>query len=150
MFYDIREAVADDIAAMHVIRMSVQENKLNNPLLVTPADYLPMITQEGKGWVCTIDNLIVGFAIIDVSNRNIWALFVHPDWEAKGIGKRLHNKMINWYFNNYKEKIWLSTAPNTRAEKFYNLLGWTYTGQTKGGEARFEMSAKNYSDALLK
>lgn len=139
-----RVAIKDDIEAMHEVRMSVSENKLNNPLLVTIEDYLRIITTDGKGWVCTIKDQLVGFAIIDVSKRNVWALFVHPDWEAKGIGKRLHNKMAGWYFEKFTATLWLTTATGTRAEKFYRSLGWKYTGEINIGESRFEMSSEKF------
>jgi GNAT superfamily N-acetyltransferase len=44
---------------------------------------------------------LVGFTIIDLPQKNIWALFVHPDCETKGIGKSQHNKMLNWYFSKF-------------------------------------------------
>ncbi|MCY7411341.1 MAG: GNAT family N-acetyltransferase [Chitinophagales bacterium] len=71
-----------------------------------------------------INNIIVGFSIADLNTHSIWALFVKPEDEKKGIGKKLHQLMLDWYFNQSKEKLWLETAANTRAEKFYKTLGW--------------------------
>jgi GNAT superfamily N-acetyltransferase len=134
-----REASVLDIPQLHQVRMAVRENILNNPLLVTEMDYQRYLTKEGKGWVCEIDGRIAGFAIIDIIQRNIWALFVEPDFQSMGVGKNLQKFMLDWYFSGATEKLWLSTAPNTRAALFYRMSGWKETGKTTHGELRFEM-----------
>jgi GNAT superfamily N-acetyltransferase len=50
---------------------------------------------RGKGWVCEINNEIVGFSIADLKGNNIWALFLRPEFEKLGIGKRLHDIMLD-------------------------------------------------------
>jgi ribosomal protein S18 acetylase RimI-like enzyme len=119
-----REATIEDIPQIQFVRNSVKENMLSNPTLVSDEDCKIYLTEKGKGWVCEIDKNIIGFSIVDVKDKNVWALFVHPEFEAKGIGKKLYDMMLNWYFNQTKETVWLSTAPNTRAEKFYGKAGW--------------------------
>jgi len=47
------------------------ENTLSNPNLVTDEDCADFITQRGKGWVCEIDNEIIGFSIVDLKDNNI-------------------------------------------------------------------------------
>jgi GNAT superfamily N-acetyltransferase len=140
-----REAHIDDIGQMQVVRNAVKENVLSNPNLIKDTDYLPFITVNGKGWVCEIENQIVGFAIVDLKEKNIWALFVHPNFEAKGIGKQLHKMMLNWYFTHTKERVWLSTAPESRAESFYRLNGWTEVGMYGKDEVKFEMDSENWN-----
>ncbi|MEO7978289.1 GNAT family N-acetyltransferase [Flavobacterium sp.] len=135
-----REAKIEDIKQIQVIRNSVKENILSNPDLVTDQDCEEFLTQRGKGWVCEIKDKIVGFAIADLKEDNIWALFLHPDFEGKGIGTKLHKIMLDWYFLNGKENVWLGTSPNTRAEKFYRKAGWTQNGWHGTKELKFEMS----------
>lgn len=48
--------------------------------------------------------------------------------------------MLDWYFERTKNKIWLGTAPNTRAEKFYEMQGWKKAGTVNKGEVKFEMA----------
>jgi GNAT superfamily N-acetyltransferase len=136
----IREAKLDDIKQIQIVRNSVKENILSNPNLVTDKDCEEFITIRGKGWVCEIDNQIVGFAIADLKENNIWALFLRPEDENKGIGRQLHNIMLDWYFNQTKTKVWLGTSPNTRAETFYRKSGWTEVGTHGKGEIKFEMT----------
>ena len=140
-----REATTQDYQGLHEVRISVNENKLSNPLRITEADYALYLTEKGKGWLCEIDNRVAGFAIVDTKDNNIWALFVHPSFEGKGIGKQLQQIMLDWFFAQTKETVWLSTGPNTRAEKFYELTGWKKTGVTSDGETKFEMGYADWA-----
>ena len=140
----IREALTTDIKQIQIVRHSVKENTLSNPNLVTDNDCEEFITIRGKGWVCEMESRIVGFAIVDLKDSNIWALFVHPEFEKQGIGRRLHDTMLDWYFSQTKNKVWLSTSPNTRAEIFYIRSGWVETGSHGKGEIKFEMTLDNW------
>ncbi len=142
---NFREAVINDVAQIQVVRHAVQENRLSDPSLVPDEDVIDYITRRGKGWVCEVDNRIVGFSIVSVSDRNVWALFVDPAFDKKGIGKKLHEEMMGWYFQQTDEAIWLSTSPGTRAEHFYLSAGWTATGMTKSGEVKFEMTKEKWT-----
>ncbi len=137
-----REAQLSDIDQIQFVRHAVTENRLSDPALVRNEDCQHYLTVRGKGWVCETENKIVGFAIADLQGHSIWALFVHPAYEGRGIGKKLHDLMLRWYFAHTKEKVWLSTAPGTRAETFYRMQGWTDAGIQKNGEVRFEMEWK--------
>lgn len=136
----IREATTSDIQQIQIVRNAVTENTLSDPGLVTDQDCEEFITVRGKGWVCEVDNLVVGFAIADLKENNIWALFIDPRFEKKGIGQLLHNTMLDWYFSQAKDKVWLGTAFNTRAEKFYRRAGWKEVGTHGPNEIKFEMT----------
>jgi GNAT superfamily N-acetyltransferase len=140
-----REAILDDIIPMHEVRMSVKENALSNPDRVKENDYIEFIREKGKGWVCENSGIILGFSIIDASEHSVWALFVKPGFEKMGIGRRLHELMLNWYFQNHSEKLWLGTAPGTRAESFYIKAGWEKAGISSTGESRFEITREMWA-----
>lgn len=140
----IREATTKDIKQIQVVRNSVTENTLSDPNLVTDKDCEEFINTRGKGWVCEINNQIVGFSIIDLKEKNVWALFIHPTFEKQGIGKKLHNIMLEWYFTQTKENVWLGTSQNTRAALFYKKLGWVAIGIHQKDEIKFEMTFKNW------
>ena len=135
-----REAEIEDIKQIQIVRNSVKENTLSNPDLVTDQDCREFITNRGKGWVCEIEKQIVGFAIADLKDNNIWALFLKPEFEKKGIGRALHQIMLDWYFTQTKNTVWLGTAFNTRAEKFYRKAGWREVGTHGPKEIKFEMT----------
>lgn len=139
-----REATTDDIKQIQIVRNLVKENVLSDPSKVTDKDCEEYLTQKGKGWVCEINGEVVGFAIADLEDRNIWALFVNPEHEGIGVGKQLHDLMLDWYFSKTSETVWLGTAPNTRAEQFYRKAGWTETSMHGKGEIKFEMSFEKY------
>ncbi|AKQ44691.1 GCN5 family acetyltransferase [Rufibacter radiotolerans] len=137
---EFREASIQDIPQIQIVRHSVKENVLSNPALVTNEDCKEFLTERGKGWVCDVDGEVVGFAIADLKDNNIWALFLKPEFEGKGIGRQLHQLMLDWYFANGKENVWLGTSPNTRAEKFYRKMEWSETGLHGTKEIKFEMT----------
>ncbi len=141
----IREAVIDDITQIQAVRNSVHENTLSDPNLVTDGDCEEFLTRRGKGWVCEIDDNIVGFAIADLKENNIWALFLKPEFENRGFGRLLHDSMLAWYFNQTKDNVWLGTSPNTRAETFYRKAGWSEIGVHGRGEIKFEMTFEKWA-----
>lgn len=140
----IRPAELDDIKQIQLVRNSVTENTLSNPNLVTDEDCAEFITKRGKGWICEIDNEIIGFSIVDLKDKNVWALFLRPEFERQGIGRKLHDIMLDWYFEQTKATIWLGTSPKTRAEKFYQKAGWTEIGIHGKDEIKFEMTYENW------
>lgn len=141
----IREANTGDIEQIQIVRNAVKENTLSNPNLVTNEDCRIFLTERGKGWVCEINNQIIGFSIADMKDHNIWALFVHPDFDKQGVGRQLHDIMLDWYFSQTKKPVWLGTAPNTRAEAFYRKAGWKEIGTHGKGEIKFEMTFNDWT-----
>ena len=140
---NFRQAIPEDIPQIQIVRNSVKENQLSNPNLIPDDLVEEFITKRGKGFVCEIDDKIVGFSIVDFVENNVWALFILPNFERKGIGKKLHQLMLDEYFSKTKETIWLSTEANSRAEIFYKKQGWKNAG-FHGNEVKFEMSFEDW------
>jgi GNAT superfamily N-acetyltransferase len=135
----VRLAAVADIEQMHRVRLSVRENVLTSVADVTPERYRQILEHDGAGWVFEDNGRVVGFAMADDSKRNVWALFVHPGYERRGIGRALHDSMLRWMFERSSEPVWLVTSPDTRAERFYERAGWHRCGVSDSGEVRFEM-----------
>ncbi len=123
---------------MHHVRMSVRENRLVSVQL-TEADYVEAIEARGRGWVAEEDGRIVAFAIGDTIDGSIWALFVEPACEGRGYGRRLHDEMVSWLWAQGHERLWLTTDPGTRAQRFYEAAGWRTIGPGSRGELRLEL-----------
>lgn len=136
MIGTLRQAQRADITAMHRVRLSVHENRLAS--IVTEEDYIPAIEEAGRGWVIELNGAVVAFAVGNRVTGNIWALFVEPGHEGRGYGRRLHDAMVEWLFAQGLKRLWLGTQPNTRAQRFYELAGWSHTGMLANGEASFE------------
>jgi GNAT superfamily N-acetyltransferase len=97
-----------------------------------------MLGERGKGWVFEDDaGVIVGFGIADALSRSLWALFVHPGSERRGVGRALHDAMVAWLFAIDNRPIWLTTEPHTRAASFYAAAGWLPQPSPVSGELCF-------------
>ena len=144
--FTIRPARVQDIGAMHRVRLSVRENRLVSVVL-TEEDYGRELT-AGGGWVAEENGRVLGFAIANAENGNVWALFVDPYHEGKGIGRQLHDAMIGWMSSQAVETWWLTTEPATRAERFYDRAGWSRRSLTSTGEVRFERSFRRLPGAV--
>jgi GNAT superfamily N-acetyltransferase len=118
-----REATLGDWAPITDVRMSVHENVLRDPSKVTHADYVAYVTEIGKGWVAERDGTIVGFAFANRSGL-IWALFLRPGNEGRGIGKALLQLCVDWLRTIGVREAFLDTGAGTRAEEFYRRRGW--------------------------
>ena len=124
--------------------MSVRENRIPDLEVLEPGGTERMLDGDGRGWVCEVDGRIVGFAIADLSAANVYALFVEPAFEGRGIGRHLHDTMMAWFLAAGPSRVWLSTDPDTRAESFYRRAGWVEVGKERNGEIRFEMSRERW------
>jgi [ribosomal protein S5]-alanine N-acetyltransferase len=136
----IRRAAESDIPAMHGVRMSVVENRLADAARVQPEHYRALLENEGRGWVATAGGRLLGFAIADLRSQSVWALFVNREAEGRGIGRRLHEVMVEWLFQCGAPAITLGTDAGTRAERFYRAAGWQDAGADARGEAQYEMT----------
>lgn len=121
----LRRACSADIPAMSAIRLSVTENVLSDPGRVTLQMYEDYLDRDGRGWVAEIDGEIAGFSYADRHEASIWALFISPRFEGRGLGKALLDLAVTWLFRQGRERITLGTTPGTRAERFYAAQGWT-------------------------
>jgi len=134
----LRQAIRQYIPAMHRVRLAVRENRLTSSV-ITEADYVPAIENTGRGWVIEAGGKVVGFAVGNAQTGNIWALFVDPDHEGRGYGRRLHDAMVKWLFSCKLKCLFLGTGPDTRARRFYETAGWQCTGLAQNGEMHFEL-----------
>ncbi|WP_245275466.1 GNAT family N-acetyltransferase [Rhizobium leguminosarum] len=73
---------------------------------------------------------VVGFSAADPRNGNIWALFIAPGFERKGIGSILLAEACARLKSAGIERAWLTTDPNTRAEILSS--GWLGACRRKG------------------
>ena len=139
MDLSIRLARSGDVSGMHRIRMAVAENRLSESSGVTEQAYLRYVREE-TAWVAEEARRLVGFAIIDSGDGSIWALFVDPASEGRGIGSALHAQMLGWAEASGLRRLTLTTSSGTRAESFYLARSWRVTGRTGSGEAMLELA----------
>ena len=136
----MRQAVRADVPGIQRVRHSVRENVLTS-CVIADDEVVDYLERFGRGWVVVDErNEVLGFAIGDARDGNIWALFVDPEHEGRGYGRCLHDEMVAWLFSRGLRQLWLGTEPNTRAERFYARAGWTDKGIQANGERRFELN----------
>ncbi len=122
--FTYRPATIDDIPFLAAIRLEVTENALTDPGRVPRAQYHDYLTTGGKGWVCEVDRTVVGFSIACAAEKTVWALFVHPEYEGKGIGSNLLTLAVNWLFDSGVDSVSLRTVPDTRMADMCRTKGW--------------------------
>jgi GNAT superfamily N-acetyltransferase len=134
----LRPGVAADIPRIFEIRHSVGENALRDPGAVTEADLLWFI-DNGAFWVWQeADGKVTGVAGSDPRDGSIYALFVAPGHEGRGIGRALLKQACEALRSAGHHAAWLTTAPGTRAERHYRADGWQVTGANAKGELIFQ------------
>jgi GNAT superfamily N-acetyltransferase len=145
-----RRATIDDIEVMSDIRISVVENALSDPTLITRKMYEDYLGKLGRGWVCELDNHIVGFSYAEKKNHSIWALFVKPEFEGVGAGKGLIRLATQWLFEIGAEKISLDTEADTRADNFYKIQGWVRGDMKNEYEVTYSLMRSNMPNKPFK
>ena len=136
---NFREATAEDIPALSEVRLSVRENALSDPRRITREMYEDYLGASGKGWLCEVGGEVVGFSVASARDASIWALFVRPAHEGRGIGKRLLGLAAGWLFEAGAPTVTLTTAPHTRADAFYERQGWRRGPLVPGGEVLYSL-----------
>ncbi|MEM9266453.1 MAG: GNAT family N-acetyltransferase [Cyanobacteria bacterium P01_F01_bin.13] len=148
----IRIAQPDDIETLFDIRTSVTENHQSREeiaaLGITPDSVTDMLQTDCRAWIAELDNQPIGFSIANKTDKTILGMFVLPDYEGRGAGRRLMQAAEDWLWSADISEIWLVTGndPNLRAYGFYLHLGWTLAGvESEGpfvGEMRFIKQSK--------
>ena len=132
----IRRARPDERGRITEIRFAVQENRLGDPTRVTDADYAWFEEHPGI-WVWEEGGRILGFSAADTRDGTIWALFVDPACERRGVGRALFATACNTLGRAGHRTALLTTDAGTRAERFYRAAGWKVIGTSTRGELIF-------------
>ncbi|KUG06848.1 GNAT family N-acetyltransferase [Solirubrum puertoriconensis] len=139
----LRSATPADVPAMFDIRCSVRENHQSREELaalgVTPESVAAMLEGDGPGWVVEVDGKPVAFAMVIVLEKTVFACFVSPGYEGRGIGCLLMEAAEHCLAHNGIEEAWLTTGanPDLRANGFYQALDWTPAGTDPDGQLRY-------------
>lgn len=137
-----REATKSDMPGIARVRLTVVENAATAADLaqrgITNESVAASFEGDSRGWVAEKGTDIVAFSIADRQSCSIFALFVLPDYEGRGLGSRLLALALRWLGENGVDLVWLTTDPDTRAARFYSHKGWVLMGSAPNGELRFE------------
>lgn len=132
-----RQTQESDIEDLFRVRARTRENPISKERLaalgVTPASSAAALKAGVIGsWVCTHEEQVVGFCSADSTTGEILVLAVLPDYERKGVGKRLLEHIVKWLWSHGGvPQLWLAASPDprVRAHGFYRSQGWRPTGE---------------------
>lgn len=141
MSINVRTAQLSDIDGMFEVRTSVIENHLSREEMrqmgITESAVADMIEKNHCVWVATENDKIIGFTMILQDEGCLFAAFVLPEYEGRGVGRRLVMLAEQELFEHH-EIAWLETDKNSRAAKFYMQLGWGNETNINGTDIKLE------------
>lgn len=136
----IRKAVAADHDRITEVRNAVRENQLSEVNVGRVAETARWIYDNGTFWVWEEQGAVQGFAVADIRDGTIFGLFVHPDYEGRGIARTLLPLACADLRAAGHLQARLTTGAGTRAEGFYRRDGWNEIGRQQDGQIIFEKS----------
>ena len=125
-----------DLEALVTVRMSVAENRISEASRVPVQEYRNFIEHRAL-FVWVEEKEIIGFSAADPTDGTIWALFVRPDRDGRGIGSALLDKTCRMLKRRGRSVASLSTGPDSKAADFYRRRGWVALGMTDWHELQF-------------
>ena len=118
-----------DVKELIQLRTMVKENILTMEDLIrfgiTEEEVIRKIHGSYKGWLCECDGRIAGFSMGNSEDGEMWVIAVLPEYEGRGIGRKLLHLVSEWLFFFHNE-LWLTTEDNpaNRAYHLYTRAGW--------------------------
>ena len=138
-----RMATVEDVESLFEIRTSVAQNHLSREqmdALGITAQVLNSAIKEGPCvWIAEVDERPVAFSMIDRDEGEVFAMFVRPAFENRGLGRLLMAAAEAELFRAH-ERIFLVTdgRQEIRANGFYQRLGWTVVARVDAQDVRYE------------
>jgi GNAT superfamily N-acetyltransferase len=133
----IRRATDADRERINEIRFAVKENILRDRSRVTHEMVTWFIENPGI-WLWEEDGRVLGFSAADTRDGTIFALFIDPEHEGRGIGRALFARALDSLREAGHKTGSLTTQPGSRADRFYQAAGWKAVGTSERGERIFE------------
>lgn len=139
----LRPATEADIDTLFDIRTSVTQNHLSMEQLaelgITAAALAEAVRSGPCAWIAELDGVAAGFAMVDAEAGEVFALFVRPPFEGRGLGRLLMDEAERTLFRHH-DRIWLVTDghEHIRANGFYLRQGWTFACRVDERDVRYE------------
>jgi GNAT superfamily N-acetyltransferase len=134
---DFAAAVPEDAAECVRLRGLTRENAVPEARLrelgITAASWGADIRAGTlPGFVCRVDGQMAGYCFGNTGTGEIVVLALLPEFEERGLGRQLLQRMVDLLRNLGHTRLFLGCAadPAVRSHGFYRHLGWCSTGQT--------------------
>jgi ribosomal protein S18 acetylase RimI-like enzyme len=135
----IRETQEADIESLFDVRARTRQNPVSREQLaragITPGSSAAALRSgDQKGWVCLDGPSVIGFCSADGMGGEVIVLAVLPEYEGRGVGRRLLARAVDWLRSRGVGRVWLAASPDPaiRAHGFYRSQGWRPTGERDG------------------
>ncbi len=132
-----RRTLASDFNKCVEVRSKTRQNPASAEFLASigiTAETQEPLYNDGIliGYVAESNGEIVGFCTGITTTGEVQVLAVLPEFEGKGVGKELLQRVVDALFDSGFDKLWLAASPDPeiRAHGFYRHLGWNFTGKT--------------------
>ena len=133
----LRKATSADRPRITEVRLAVRENRLSVASQAKVDRTADWIFENGTFWVWEEAGSVQGFSVADPRDGTIFGLFIHPDYEGRGIGRVLLPKACEDLRAAGFSAATLTTGPGTRAERFYRADGWQEICRQDDGQIVF-------------
>jgi len=146
---DIRRATAGDAEAVYeiVLRALRETNARDYPASVIdrlvfslPKGVVSKL-EEWQAYVAVVDGRIVGTVSLD--GKTVRAVFVHPDYQGRGIGAKLMDVVEN--AAKLQSERTLGVQSSITAQEFYAKRGFKIVREAFYGEERTIVMSKDIS-----
>lgn len=127
----LRQASVDDIPAMWALRtravragcVSHYAPEVIDAWCAAPLpERMPSLIEAGGGLLTEVAGEIVAYAILDVANGEVDALFVEPAHQGRGLARQLMTALEAMATQRHIERLFLSASLN--AVPFYRAAGF--------------------------
>ncbi|MDI9273060.1 GNAT family N-acetyltransferase [Stenotrophomonas sp. PFBMAA-4] len=131
-----RPARPHDAAACIDLRGRTRENAFSAAQLaelgITVDSWAAGIAEgDFIGRIAEDNGTVVGYGFADRDSGEVLVLALLPDYEGRGIGKRLLQEVVELAHAAGHSRLFLacSADPQSRSHGFYRFLGWRPTGE---------------------
>ena len=135
----IRRARTEADPHISEIRFAVKENILRDPSRVT-YDMIPGSSEPGI-WLWEEDGKVLGFSAADTRDGTIFALFIDPEHEGRGIGRALFAKALEALRKAGHRPARSPPSPAAAPTASIRRAGWKAIGTSERGERNFHGAA---------
>lgn len=139
----VRVATVGDIEALFEIRTSVVQNHLSREQMtelgIIPQVLADSINEAPCAWIAEVQGKPAAFSMVDLAEGEVFAMFVLPAYENRGLGRLLMAVAEQALFEHHEE-IFLITdgRGDVRANGFYQRLGWSVIDDVDGDDVRYQ------------
>lgn len=136
MSVEYRPAQSNDVDECIDIRGKTRENAISVTCLaelgISSESWSKLVRSDLlPGFVCCFDGRIIGYCFGERRSGEIVVLALLPEFESRGIGRRLLDLVVGELRRSGITKLFLgcSADPKSRSYGFYRHLGWRTTNQ---------------------